>query len=166
MSLRDDALMLFNEILPEFAEIIVKSCNNAAISEAQSSNIAAIWENTAFSDIFGSIVQRVSINLDPQSSINNSDNSLINAIRSGKSDPTRIGFMTSEELNPMKNEHIREEIRQREKQEVKPTVSHAHVCRKCRGNSTTSRRMQMRCLDEGYSYLITCQDCENEWSIS
>lgn len=78
-------------------------------------------------------------------------------------DPTKVGYMSSEELAPHKTKHIQQQIEKRANQKIKLRVSKMYKCFRCGKRSTTSKEKQTRSLDEPATLFITCTYCGNNW---
>lgn len=78
--------------------------------------------------------------------------------------PSNVGFMSSEELFPGKNQHIHDEIDLRRNQKIKHKTSSRYKCGKCGDRKTRIEERQTRSFDEAATTFITCLNCGNEWT--
>lgn len=79
-------------------------------------------------------------------------------------DPLNVGYMSSEELYPGKNDSIHEEIELRRNQKIEHKTSSRYQCGKCKARKTRIEERQTRSLDEAATTFITCINCGNQWT--
>ncbi len=91
--------------------------------------------------------------------INLLDNNIIDNILNKKIDPKKIAFMKEEELNPSKFKKIKDKKKKISEIEDKDTSVNFYKCKKCGGNRTKIRELQVERGDEPYNIFITCLDC-------
>lgn len=183
-----------------------RSCQNAAIAQAQYQNIPVYWNNQQFVEQYHIICYRLKTNLDITSSIHNmyfinglfnylqmpiikkyvTVDTLVGFLKSVSKketqwneiaavilyylnnfkiiDPTRVGYMSSEELAPHKTKSIQQQIEKRANQKIKLRVSKMYKCSGCGKRSTTFKEKQTRSLDEPATLFITCTFCGKSWT--
>lgn len=171
---------LGQEIIDELSQKIESSCNNANIDLAKQRHIPIYWDNQTFYEQYSSIVFRVLMNIDPNSSINKYKSPEIGRycisqiIKCGnaliwKTDPpfdlNRIGYLMEDELNPHINQPYKDQIKIRSEQIITYKTTKMYQCPQCKKNDAKERRNQTRSSDEGYTIFLTCQICDYRWRI-
>ena len=166
------------------------SCHNANIDYCKTNHIPSFWDDEAFLEHYSMNIYRVSINLDPQSSINERspkpfnrilmDSVLVTALINEASldiknktkfidrigiDLKRIGYMTSQELNSYSSLSYLENIQLRATQKVEVKTTKMYLCPQCHKRDATFYQLQTRSGDEGYTTFIQCQFCEHRWTL-
>jgi DNA-directed RNA polymerase subunit M/transcription elongation factor TFIIS len=188
---------LFQCLSSNGRESIIKqlesSCNDANIDYAKRNHIPSYWDDETFVENYSSIIYRVSMNLDPTSSINVSmpnqfgrtlinrvlltallsdseSQSLLQTLNTKRAidrlgiDLKQIGYMTSVDLNSYPSEQYLEEIAVRAAQKVEIKTTKMHPCPQCHKRNATEYRLQTRSGDEGYTTFIQCCYCEHRWT--
>jgi DNA-directed RNA polymerase subunit M/transcription elongation factor TFIIS len=201
--LRDDTRSHFNAILEQepifqclpkrlqssIVSKIESSCHNANMDYAKANHIPTFWDDENFVEHYSMNIYRVSTNLDPMSSINQTipngfgrtlmDRVLITAIVQvliGINRPARvidrlgielkqIGYMTSQDLNSYPSQRYLEEIEIRATQKIEVKTTKMFQCPLCNKRDATFYRLQTRSGDEGYTTFVTCRFCEHRWTL-
>ena len=153
----------YYEILNDYTLVskIEKSCFNASIQQAQGEYVHCKWTNESFTNIYILISARVLENMDCNSTIHSS--TFVKKLKNKEIDPDTVGFMTSHELCPEKSQSIVNEIIERSNQKLTAKTSKIYKCSKCKKMETTAVSVQLRALDEGESFHITCNFCGHDW---
>lgn len=73
--------------------------------------------------------------------------------------------LTPTEINPEPNMEIINMIETRKNTKIKPKYSRLYICSKCKGDITVYYHTQKRSGDEGYTMIIICVDCKNQWTM-
>jgi DNA-directed RNA polymerase subunit M/transcription elongation factor TFIIS len=171
------------QTLKKLAQFVELSCYTAAEHQAKENNIQ-IKNNLQFLEIYQIIINRVAANIDESSDIKN--NTLIARIKNtvsmeenkklftslfGEQTALRIckyiktvnikniGFLTSEQLNPLSNAEENKIIKLRANQKIDIKTSKMYVCPRCLHNESKIYRQQTRAGDEGYTFIIECINC-------
>jgi DNA-directed RNA polymerase subunit M/transcription elongation factor TFIIS len=142
-------------LAPAAATIVERSCYNAAIAENTAKGQSLLLDSREFIYRYEAITCRVCLHLDRQSA------AYVDGLAA--CDLKKIGFMTSAELNPAANAHIREEIAVRSAQKIKLKTSTAYRCKKCGKNCTTYEEYQGRSGDEQSNFSFKCLVCGHCW---
>ena len=91
--------------------------------------------------------------------------SLIDLIKSGKIDPSKVPFMKSDELNPDKYEKITKKKEIEEKTSKDKPSTDLFQCPKCKKRRATVTEKQTRRGDEPATQFINCLECGHSWRI-
>lgn len=134
---------------------IEKSCFKKLEEKANEEAIYKDWSNERYSYLYSLICGRIGSNLDNI----NANEYLIKSIINNSIDIDRIGFMSSDDLNPEIRKHINEEITKRKSIKIKQKTTSLYTCRNCKSKDLSIRSQQMRSLDEGISLILNCQNC-------
>jgi DNA-directed RNA polymerase subunit M/transcription elongation factor TFIIS len=158
---------LNKDLQEKYIRKIERSCYNYTCTSANKNNVPRNWKNKNFKTLYNIITYRIQKNLvydkdDPGSEY------LINEITEGRFPVHSIGKMKSNELRPEKTKKIYEEIKKRKQQKVVKRYSTQHECFKCKGRKTTEVEIQIMCLDEGSTLIVTCEmdNCANVWRLN
>ena len=74
-------------------------------------------------------------------------------------EPKELAFFSEEDLNPKKfREFNKKKNKIKEIKDNQTTVS-AYTCKKCKGNRTTTKEIQIQRGDEPTTFFIKCLDC-------
>ncbi len=201
--LRDESRAHFQAILEEeplfqslpktnqsaLVKLIESSCHNANIEYCKSHHIPTFWDDEKFIENYSANIYRVSINLDPNSSINSNnpkpfnrilmDSVLISAfvgclpkLKNTQKVIDRIGinikkisYMTSLELNSYSSQSYLDVIELRATQKIEVKTTKMYACPQCHKRNATFYQLQTRSGDEGYTTFIQCQMCEHRWTL-
>lgn len=165
-SIRRIALTIFANITKDeyMANIIELGCYEQTIRYCEDKNMISRWPTSSLINVYNTIVNKVCINLDPGSSINNGNSLLLSRIQEKKIDPYDLGRMSAEELNPHCNASYREIFEIRNNQKIEEKTSSFFTCPECKGKETTYRDVQLRSADEGSTLRIYCKICHHVWS--
>ncbi|HXT82837.1 MAG TPA: zinc ribbon domain-containing protein [Verrucomicrobiae bacterium] len=79
-------------------------------------------------------------------------------------DIKKIGYKTSQELNPYINQSYRDILALRENQIVEVKYSEMYKCGNCGNKKTHTKEIQTRSGDEGGTLFITCIVCQKTWT--
>jgi transcription elongation factor S-II len=91
---------------------------------------------------------------------------LLEALKKGTIDPTRLAFLKPEELDPEKYESI---IKRKEIEEMKKTnkkTTDAFKCSKCHERKCSVEQKQTRAGDEPVTTFVSCVECGHTWSFN
>jgi len=80
-------------------------------------------------------------------------------------DITDMVKLTPTEINPEPNQEITKMIETRKNTKIKPKYSRLYVCGKCKDDITVYWHTQKRSGDEGYTMIIICVNCKNQWTM-
>lgn len=160
---------------------IEMSCNNSNIDKAHQLHIPIFWKDPKFVEQYSNVCYHVSINLDPESSVNNGQRYLIDQLLPNAYfiehkfydqeafkqkllyDIKKIGYMTSLELNPIINKQYTDQIEQRSNQTIQIKTTKMYLCPECKQRDAKFWTGQTRSGDEGYTVFIQCQRCWHNW---
>ena len=145
-------------------ENIEKSCYITTLSECDKTMCVQSWNNSKFVYLYRIISSKVTKNLDPTSEVNSSY--LLTEIKNKNIDIDTIASLSSEKLCPDKSKKLKEKIKHRSLQKIERKRGKMYTCRICKRKETTVETVQLRALDEGSSYSITCVFCQHNWIIS
>ena len=206
MTLRDESRASFISILEDeplfqclsqvsrlaLATRLESSCHNANIDYCKTNHIPIFWDDETFVEHYSMNIYRVSINLDPTSSVNTAqpkpynrvlmDRVLLTALFSELPIATRfrnpaklidrlgidikqIGYMSSQELNSHSSQQYLEALAIRATQKVDVKTTKMYTCAQCNKRDATFYRLQTRSGDEGYTTFFQCQFCEHRWTL-
>jgi DNA-directed RNA polymerase subunit M/transcription elongation factor TFIIS len=136
-------------IAKEFAHQMEIGCYNSTLRDADTFLIENTWNNSLI-QLYSATCCRLLANMSV-------------ALLARGFEPSKLAFLSSEELNPEANIKEREDIRIRESQIIERKVSHEHTCKKCGKNETTVTERQTRALDEASTLFVTCLICGYVW---
>jgi DNA-directed RNA polymerase subunit M/transcription elongation factor TFIIS len=141
---------------------IEKSCFDKVKEKSNEDAIYRDWSNEKYVYLYSLICGRVGSNLDADTG----NEYLINAIINDSIDIEKIGFMSSDELNPKIRKKINEDIEVRKNIKIKQKTTSLYTCRNCKSKKATCRAVQMKSLDEGKNLVLNCTVCSYRWIIS
>lgn len=190
---------IYNSLSTKGRELLVtrleSSCHNANVDYAKNNHIPAFWNDETFVEHYSMIIYRVSINLDPTSSVNLGlpspfgrtlmNRVLITAIMLDPEsqslldkivdqdrlinhlgvDLKHVGYMGSQELNSFPCQRYLDEIELRATQKIDIKTTKMYECSQCHKRDATFYRLQTRSGDEGYTTFIQCCICEHIWTM-
>jgi len=184
---------LFQALSKDNQDILVNniesSCHNANIDFCKTHHIPTFWDDEKFIEHYSANIYRVSINLDPKSSINTNnpkpfnrilmDSVLIAAFVKNLSllknpikvierlgvDVKTISYMSSLELNSYTSQRLLDLIELRATQKIELKTTKMYACPQCHKSNATFYQLQTRSGDEGYTTFIQCQMCEHRWTL-
>ena len=81
-------------------------------------------------------------------------------------DPTKVGFMRPDELNPEKYDHILKKKMSEEKQKNNQATSNIYQCKKCKNKKCQVTQRQTRAADEPATTFVICMECGYEFSFN
>ena len=91
--------------------------------------------------------------------INSLNKYILNAIISNKIEPNQIALMKEEELNPKKFSEINKKKKKISELKENQGEVNMYTCKKCGGNRTKVKELQIERGDEPTNFFITCLDC-------
>ncbi|MCK4968208.1 MAG: hypothetical protein KAS12_04065 [Candidatus Aenigmarchaeota archaeon] len=133
-------------------------CFNVSIDELGKTN--TLLDDPDFLFKYSQIIARIAMHIDPESEIGPTDilEQIIN-----QSTPKDFCSLPSRDLWCEKSRETRDEIQKRNQQKAPQKTSQLYVCNKCKKNQTIVTEVQLRSLDEGCNFKITCVHCQNQW---
>ena len=134
---------------------IEKSCFDKVKEKSNEDAIYRDWSNEKYVYLYSLICGRVGSNLDADTG----NDYLIDAIINDSIDIEKIGFMSSDELNPKIRKKINEDIEVRKNIKIKQKTTSLYTCRNCKSKELAIRFIQVKSLDEGRTAVLTCQIC-------
>lgn len=148
-----------NEFIDYLSQNIEKSVFNYAIKDTASKKTIKKWENPIFVQIYIDKLRSVFSNL------KNID--VVHKLASGHFLPSKIAFMTHQELNP-ENWRILLELKQKRDESkfnvvIQPSTD-VYVCRKCKSRKCTYSAQQTRSSDEPMTIYVSCLNCGKNWA--
>lgn len=174
----------------KITDIIENSCNNANIDIAYSRNMRSVWENNKFVQQYSNILYKILTNIDPASNVNKTaksrlvitkiynywfikklkkiaPDSVLEIVKKfyPSLDIKKIGYMTSNELNPEINKKYIKELELRNKQAISVKTTKMYKCPFCQARDAKYYRKQTRSGDEGYTLFINCIQCNQSWTM-
>jgi transcription elongation factor S-II len=144
----------FNEVQSTNME---KSIYNYSIKEATNRLVVKKWDNPYFVLIYTNKLRSVFENMTEQN---------IDKIKNGEINPSKIAFLTHQELNYEKWKVMLEEKAKTDKNKYETQVQSAtdtFTCRRCKKNRCTYYQLQTRSSDEAITTFVTCLECDNRW---
>ena len=144
----------FNEVQSTNME---KSIYNYSIKEATNRLVVKKWDNPYFVLIYTNKLRSVFENMTEQN---------IDKIKNGDINPSKIAFITHQELNYEKWKVMLEEKAKTDKNKYETQVQSAtdtFTCRRCKKNRCTYYQLQTRSSDEAITTFVTCLECDNRW---
>ena len=147
------------------ARRIERSIYNATYDEASENYIKLITINEKFIELYSNRMYKVYCNLDSNMFGNNYLQNKVSEFMTNGSgiDPNKVGYLTSEEIFPGRNDKIKEELKLRMAQKIKTKTSNMFRCPNCKERKTTYYEKQMRSFDEPATVFITCTPCGYQW---
>ena len=136
-----------------------KGIHNWALKEATIRKVVKKWDNPYFVCIYLDHLKSIYINLQK-------NNEVVENVKNGVIKPHTIAFMSHQELNPEKWEHLIQAKIKRDKNKFEVNIEAAtdtFKCRKCKSTRTTYYQMQTRSADEPMTTFVTCIDCGQRW---
>jgi DNA-directed RNA polymerase subunit M/transcription elongation factor TFIIS len=85
-------------------------------------------------------------------------------LKNGKIDPTKIGLMRPDELNPDNYDKIKKKKQLEEYNQQNQATSNMYTCKKCKNKKCQVTQRQTRSADESATSFIKCMECDFEWS--
>ncbi len=137
---------------------VESGCVNATIVKSKRENIAATWETRKFTQMYNNLVLEKAYELDYDH-----NQHLAPLVTSGIVAAMRVGFLTPEEADPGRYEHLVTKSEVRKQTEVKTKISRLFTCEKCGKNETKFRSVQTKSADEAKSCFLLCIWCGWEW---
>lgn len=131
---------------------------NYSIEQATHKQTPKIWDNPYFVLIYTTKFKSIFDNLnDP----------IIDKIKNGELNPTKMAYYTHQELDPIKWSKIVEDKLKRDKVKFETVVqasTDVFTCGKCKEKKCTYYQAQIRSSDEAITTFVTCLVCDNHWT--
>ena len=137
------------------------SIYNMSIEMAENKNIIKKWDNLMFCLLYIEKIRSVFWNIGDCPSFREK-------IVSGEIEPSKIGYMTFQEINPTMWCKFVEEKRKRDLACSTTCVeasTNKFTCSRCKSKKCTYYELQTRSADESLTVFITCLDCDKRWKI-
>jgi len=100
--------------------------------------------------------------IDPTQYVGNKE--LIELLRSGEIEPSRLATMTPAELFPSRWKTIQKRLAlERERKEAAGFRTDQFTCSRCRGKDCSYYQLQTRSADEPITTFVTCLTCTKRW---
>ena len=144
---------------PNIALNIEKGIYNNSLKVATERNIVKKWENVYFSQIYTDRLRAVYINL-------KNDDALLSKVQKKEIKAHLLGFMTHQEMNPVKWQLLLDLKTEKEKNMYSPNIegnTDNFTCRKCKSNKCSYYQLQTRSADEPMTTFVTCINCGVRW---
>ena len=147
-----------------FAENIEKGIYNSTLINATKHYLVKKWSNPKIVELYKMRVYAIYINIHPNSPQGNSN--LIERLANFEILPHQLGFMTPEELNPVRWQPLIEDKKKRDSVRFefnKGAVTDQFKCSRCKNKSCVYYELQTRSADEPMTQYITCIECGHRW---
>lgn len=175
--LRRRILLLISELLYKHEDIynidykerqniviqIELSCYSKTIEKSNELVYLDLWNNHKFVYLYRLYTNKVTKNLDKDSEVNNSY--LLNKIIKKEIDLSKLAYYDSNTLCPEKSDKIINSLNERSKQKINYKITTLYLCSNCKNKCATIETVQLRSLDEGSNYSLTCKFCGKNWII-
>jgi len=176
--LRRSILLLISDLLYKYdniydtlnyeqiKDIIIRielSCYNQTINKSNELMYIKSWDNNKFEYLYRLYTNKVTKNLDIDSEVNS--DYLIKQIINNKINIDNIALLSSAVLCPEKSINIINKLTVRSNQKLVFKKSNLYTCRNCKKKSVTIEQVQLRSLDEGSNYSLTCTFCQFNWIV-
>ena len=142
------------ETKEKHANNLEKGIHNWALKEATNRKVVKKWDNPFFVQIYLDHLRSIYSNL--------KNDRLINMVINGDIKAHEIAFMTHQEMEPERWDHLikAKMIRDQNKFEDKlEAMTDTFTCRKCYSKRCSYYALQTRSSDEPMTLFITCLDC-------
>ena len=134
---------------------------NRTILTAEKKRIIKKWSNCFFAELYIEKVRSVLWNLQTTPALRA-------RLLAGELDPSRVAFLSHQEMNPPLWCEIVEEKRKRDLAKSNTCLEAStdkFTCKRCKSKKCTYYEMQTRSADEPVTVFITCLDCDKKWKI-
>lgn len=128
------------------------------LDESSALGVPNNLQDPVFKNIYAAHFMKLRSNLDPANGRH-----LLDMIFGGFIEPINVASLSSAEMNPSANAHVREEIALRMQQKVDLKYSTAYRCSKCGERKATYNESQNRAADEQSTINLTCLNCGHTW---
>jgi len=153
--------LLSNDEVIQLEAIIYKNC----IQSVKKMNIVPDWKNSQFVNYYIRKIRHISINLNPNSYIENKK--LYERYRAGETSMDEIIVLTETELFPERNRELAEKMFLREQRLLegnRAAASDQFLCGRCHKRQCTYYELQTRSADEPMTIFIQCVNCGKRWT--
>jgi DNA-directed RNA polymerase subunit M/transcription elongation factor TFIIS len=153
-------LLTKDEVL-QLEAIVYKNC----VQTVKKMNIVPDWKNTQFVNYYIRKIRHISINLNPNSYIENKK--LYERYRAGETSLDEIIVLTETELFPERNRELAEKMFLREQRLLegnRAAASDQFLCLRCHKRQCTYYELQTRSADEPMTIFIQCVNCGKRWT--
>ncbi len=136
-----------------------------SIQSVKKTNIVPDWKNPQFLNYYVRKVRHISINLNPNTYIENKN--LYERYRSGECSLDEIIQLTETELFPERNRDLAEKMFQREQRLLegnRAAATDQFRCPRCSKRECTYYELQTRSADEPMTIFIQCVNCGKRWT--
>lgn len=144
---------------PKYVVNIEKSIYNKTIEHADENNIIKRWDNPHFKLLYKNLLRTIIINLQE-------NKELCEKIMSKKIKSYKVGYMTHQEMNPIRWEKLMEMKKKKEENMYAPKLEAStdnFTCRDCKSKKCSYYQLQTRSADEPMTTFVTCLNCGNRW---
>lgn len=141
--------------------IVYKNC----IQGVKKMNIVPDWKNSQFVNYYIRKIRHISINLNPNSYIENKN--LYERFRAKETSLDEIVQHTETELFPERNRELAEKMFRREQRVLegnRAAASDQFLCLRCHKRQCTYYELQTRSADEPMTIFIQCVNCGKRWT--
>jgi DNA-directed RNA polymerase subunit M/transcription elongation factor TFIIS len=121
-------------------------------------------EQTFLKSIYDDKILNILVNLDPKSKLKNK--TLLSNILYGNIDPSHVGFLSPNQIDPDKWVDIIKKKEYREWRENNISYSDAYKCSKCGQRKSKVSLAQTRSADEPMTIFVSCLVCYNTFKFS
>ena len=141
---------------------IENSIYDACTKDAEMLSIVPTMTNESFRLLYTNKFRSVWMNLR-----DTSDYGLLSKIKNGKIDPTKVGFVTHQEMNNEIWKQLIDNKIERDNHKYnnddKQGASQEFRCGRCKKRETKYCQVQTRSADEPMTTVVTCINCGNHW---
>lgn len=121
-------------------------------------------EQTFLKSIYDDKILNILVNLDPKSKLKNK--TLLSNILNNNIDPSHVGFLSPNQIDPDKWVDIIKKKEYREWRENNISYSDAYKCSKCGQRKSKVSLAQTRSADEPMTIFVSCLVCYNTFKFS
>jgi transcription elongation factor S-II len=148
--LRENIINKLNKYIEllNISKLIESSIYNFSIEYAESNDVLYLIEN-----IYENKYNEILLLLSEKNS------HILNLLKNGKIDPSKLAYMKPEELNPEKYEIILKKKELIDYKKNNSIGSNAFTCVKCKKKRCDVTQKQMRAGDEPPTTFVTCLEC-------
>ena len=153
--------LLSNDEVIQLEATVYKNC----IQGVKKMNIVPDWKNSQFVNYYIRKIRHISINLNPNSYIENKK--LYERYRAGETSMDEIIGLTETELFPERNRELAEKMFLREQRLLegnRAAASDQFLCGRCHKRQCTYYELQTRSADEPMTIFIQCVNCGKRWT--
>jgi transcription elongation factor S-II len=153
--------LLSKDEVIELEATVYKNC----IQTVKKMNIVPDWNNSQFVNYYIRKIRHISINLNPNSYIENKN--LYERFRAKETSLDEIVHHTETELFPERNRELAEKMFRREQRVLegnRAAASDQFLCGRCHKRQCTYYELQTRSADEPMTIFIQCVNCGKRWT--